>query len=124
MSGRPERLGLVLGGTRLHGRLSLLERTIPRADVICVGGPVAGTLAHSRSDVVTLGHGRDERGALERVTSLLDAAEERGALIITPLDVIAFRDFQSGRALNSVAPDDIRVGWTAADTGHRTLAAF
>ncbi|MCK9485364.1 MAG: phosphoglycerate kinase [Dehalococcoidia bacterium] len=124
MPGRPERLGLVLGGTRLRARLPLLERTIPRAHVVCIAGPVATTFAHWRSGVITLGHTRDERAALQRVTGLLDAAGRRGALIVTPADVVAFRDFQSGRALASVPVDDLRPGWTAADAGHLTLAAF
>lgn len=120
----PERVGFILGGTRLHGRLSLLERTISRADVICIGGPVATSLARSRCGVTTLGHNLQERGAVQRVATLLDAAEKRGALMITPLDVIAYRDYQSGRAYNCLAPEDVPLGWMPADTAPRTLSVF
>ncbi len=121
---RQERVGLVLGGGSLRQRMSLLERSLARAEVICVAGRVATTLGHQRDGITTLGQTREERLAHVRIAGLLRGAELRGATVIWPCDLIAFRDHPDGRAYASATPEELVPGWTMGDAGPGTLAAF
>ncbi len=121
---RPSRVGFVLGGARLRNRAMLLERALSTAEVICLAGESATWLTLERAGVRSLHAEPEERAILGRTVRLLAAAERRGAQVLLPRDVIAYRDYPSTRAYLSAAPEDLRPGWFPGDVGHRTLEAF
>jgi len=127
LDGSASPLGLVLGGVKMQDKLGLLERLLPLARVVCIGGAMATAILEHRAGVTSLyarGNAAVEEG-LRRACELLTSAEQRGAItLVLPTDVIATRTIGGQRAMTSATPGNVPAGWMVRDIGYRTVQNF
>lgn len=121
-------LGLLLGGAKVQDKLPLLERLLPRAQIVCIGGAMATSIHQHRRGLVPMAdRDRADGGgqALRQVCDLLAAAEDSGAIrLVLPTDVIASWTLGDQTAVTSTSIDNVPSGWTIRDIGVQTLHAF
>jgi phosphoglycerate kinase len=121
-------LGLLLGGAKVQDKLPLVERLLPRAKIVCIGGAMATSIQQHRSGLLPMANrDRDhpEGGqALRQVCDLLTEAEESGAIrLVLPTDAIASLTRGGQTAVTSTSIDNVP-GWKIRDIGAQTLRAF
>lgn len=124
----PERpYTVVLGGSKVSDKLSVIENLIPKADTLLVGGGMVFTF------VKAMGHGIGkslvEQDELETVRGFIDLAEEHGCRLVLPTDIVMAASF-SAEADHQVLPvDELESGPHGAealglDIGPATAEAF
>lgn len=120
-------LGLLLGGAKVKDKLPLIERLLPMAEVVCIGGAMATSIQRQRSGLTSIEHGgRSGDGReLQRICDLLEAAEESGAIeLLLPTDVVASRTLAGQAAVTSTYVDRVPPGWDIRDIGSQTTRIF
>lgn len=124
----PERpYTVVLGGSKVSDKLSVIKNLIPKADTLLVGGGMVFTF------VKAMGHGIGkslvEQDELETVRGFIDLAEEHGCRLVLPTDIVMAASF-SAEADHQVLPvDELESGPHGAealglDIGPATAEAF
>src|SRR5512143_631721 len=83
----PERpFAAILGGAKVSDKLSVLESLISKVDVLVVGGGMANTFLLAKGHPV--GKSLAEPNMVDAARRVMATAEERGARIVLPVDVI------------------------------------
>jgi len=97
----------VLGGTRVAEKFSLLECLLGRADVVCLGGAMANTFLSAKG--VAMGRSLVEPSKLPLARAFLSKAENSGARIVLPRDLVVADDAkaEAGNVVPAATlPDD------------------
>jgi len=120
-------VGLLLGGAKVQDKLPLLERLLPRAEIVCIGGLMATSIQQHRMGLVPMVDRDHAEGgqALRQVCDMLTEAEASGAIqLVLPIDVIASWTLGGQTAVTSTSFDNVPPGWKIRDIGLQTLRAF
>lgn len=114
-------LVVLLGGTGLAARASMVRRMLLTADVVCLGGAVATCFLAARG--CTVGEAVCPPADLDAARSLL--ATERTALLLLPSDLLIASAAEASRAAPRRLPGvDVPAGWSAMDIGHQTSVRY
>ncbi|MEX2228581.1 MAG: phosphoglycerate kinase [Dehalococcoidia bacterium] len=115
---------LVLGGAKVDDKLPMLERLLPQADVVCLGGAMANVvLAAQGIDIgASLADGAGARAAAERLLAAVEA--RRDFRLVLPDDVVVARSSAAADRYRTVPASRIPAGWSIVDIGARTAEAF
>ncbi len=98
----------IVDGSKVSGKLQLLEALLDKVDKLIVGGGIANTFLAATG--IGVGRSLCEREMLGTARALLERARARGAEIPLPVDVVV------GRSASSTAHADVRpVGQVADD---------
>eukprot|EP00892_Ulva_mutabilis_P010085 jgi/Ulvmu1/7449/UM036_0111.1 len=122
---------VVIGGAKVKDKIGVLSELVRLADRVIIGGRMAYTFLAARG--VPLGKTHVEHAWVEHARSVMQQAEEHGAELLLPVDVVCTYDLDSNdvcceRPLNTsccssekpCVPDD---GF-GADIGPQSRAAF
>ncbi|MCK9494494.1 MAG: phosphoglycerate kinase [Dehalococcoidia bacterium] len=122
----PERpLGLLLGGSKVHDKVGMIERMLPLASVVCIGGALAPVVMQQRAGVTSLATPPGTDSPLRRLCDALAAAERSGQVkVLLPIDVVASRDIGGHQAVTTAALHRVQPGWHVGDIGYRTVDRF
>src|SRR5690606_137877 len=122
----PERpLGLLLGGSNMRAKVAMVERMLPLASVVCIGGALASVIMQLRAGVTPLSASVVANGPLRRISeALLNAECDGGVRIVLPADVVASRHLDGRTAVTMAAAHRVQAGWEIGDIGHRTVDLF
>jgi len=116
--------GLLLGGAKVEDKLPLLEYLLPKMDVVCIGGAMADALLRHRSGTSPV-DSIPSSGAIQRVSQLLQEAEDRGSTrVLLPSDVVATCEVNGRPSVTSSHIDDLPEGWAVRDIGSATARTF
>ncbi len=104
--GNPERpLLAVVGGAKVSTKIALLENLVARVEVLVIGGAMANTfLAAQEHRGRQVAHEADH---LETARKIIHAANESGAVILLPSDVVVAKEFKAGAAHRIIPVDQI-----------------
>ncbi|MFO1248629.1 MAG: phosphoglycerate kinase [Alphaproteobacteria bacterium] len=121
--GNPERpLLAVVGGAKVSTKIELLQNLVARVETLVIGGAMANTFLAAEG--VKVGKSLYEADHLETARKIIHAANESGAAILLPTDVVLAKEFNAGAA-NRIAPiADIKDDEMVLDVGPDSIKAF
>jgi phosphoglycerate kinase len=121
--GNPQRpLLAVVGGAKVSTKIALLENLVKRVEVLVIGGAMANTFLAAEG--LAVGKSLFEPDHLETARKILHAANESGAVILLPTDVVVAKEFKAGAAHRTVSARDIADDEMVLDVGPASIAEF
>src|SRR5579872_4566661 len=121
--GNPERpLMAVVGGAKVSTKIALLENLVTRVETLVIGGAMANTFLAAEG--LNIGKSLYEPDHLETARKVIHMANESGAVILLPTDVVVAKEFKQGAAHRTVPVSQIGADEMALDVGPDSIKAF
>jgi phosphoglycerate kinase len=121
--GNPERpLLAVVGGAKVSTKIALLENLVARVETLVIGGAMANTFLAAEG--VKVGKSLYEADHLETARKIIHAANESGAAVLLPTDVVVAKEFKAGAAHRTCRVSDIAADEMVLDVGPDSIKAF
>jgi len=121
--GNPERpLLAVVGGAKVSTKIALLENLVCRVETLVIGGAMANTFLAAEG--VKVGKSLYEPDHMETARKIIHAANESGAAILLPTDVVVAKEFKAGAAHRTCPVSDIAADEMVLDVGPDSIKAF
>lgn len=121
--GNPERpLLAVVGGAKVSTKIALLENLVARVETLVIGGAMANTFLAAEG--VKVGKSLYEADHMETARRIIHAANESGAAILLPTDVVVAKEFKAGAAHRTCPVSDIATDEMVLDVGPDSIRAF
>ena len=121
--GNPERpLMAVVGGAKVSTKIALLENLVKRVETLVIGGAMANTFLAAEG--LNIGKSLYEPDHLETARKVIHMANEAGAVILLPTDVVVAKEFKQGAAHRTVPVSQIGADEMALDVGPDSIKAF
>jgi phosphoglycerate kinase len=109
----------VLGGSKISGKIDVIEALLPKTDALLIGGAMANTFFRA------LGHQTGsslvEENRLELAREVLERGGEK---LVLPQDVVIAQEVEAGAATRVVPVGSIPADWMALDIGPATIEDF
>ena len=121
--GNPERpLMAVVGGAKVSTKIELLQNLVKRVETLVIGGAMANTFLAAEG--VGVGKSLYEPDHLETARQVIRMANDAGAVILLPKDVVVAKEFKAGAAHRTVPANAIAADEMALDVGPDSIKAF
>jgi phosphoglycerate kinase len=121
--GNPQRPVLaVVGGAKVSTKIALLENLVARVETLVIGGAMANTFLAAQG--IKIGKSLHEPDHLETARKVIHMANESGAAILLPSDVVVAKEFKAGAAHRTVLVSQIGDDEMVLDIGPVTIKAF
>jgi len=121
--GNPERpLMAVVGGAKVSTKIELLKNLVKRVETLVIGGAMANTFLAAEG--IPVGKSLYEPDHLETARQVIHMANEAGAVILLPRDVVVAKEFKAGAAHRTVPARNIGADEMALDVGPDSIKAF
>ncbi len=121
--GNPERpLLAVVGGAKVSTKIELLENLVKRVETLVIGGAMANTFLAAQG--INVGKSLYEADHLETARKVIHMANESGAVILLPTDLVVAKEFKPGAAHRTVPAGNIAPDEMALDVGPDSVKAF
>ncbi len=121
--GNPERpLLAVVGGAKVSTKIELLENLVTRVETLVIGGAMANTFLAAQG--INVGKSLYEADHLETARKVIHMANESGAVILLPTDLVVAKEFKAGAAHRTVPAGNIAPDEMALDVGPDSIKAF
>ena len=119
----PERpLMAVVGGAKVSTKIELLQNLVKRVETLVIGGAMANTFLAAEG--VHVGKSLYEADHLETARQVIRMANDAGAVILLPKDLVVAKEFKAGAAHRTVPVSDIADDEMALDVGPDSIKAF
>ncbi|MBV9548910.1 MAG: phosphoglycerate kinase [Alphaproteobacteria bacterium] len=112
----------VVGGAKVSSKIDLLKNLVTKVETLVIGGAMANTFLAAEGRNV--GKSLYEPELLDTARAVIHMANEAGAVILLPVDVVVARQFKAGAAQRTVAADQIGAEEMALDVGPASIAQF
>jgi len=112
----------VIGGSKVSGKLEILQSLLAVVDTLIIGGGMAGTFLAARG--LEVGDSILERDLIPSASALVAAAATKGVPLLLSVDVVITDRFAADAEQRVVAVEDIPPGWQIMDIGPRTIELF
>ncbi|WP_299549730.1 phosphoglycerate kinase [uncultured Helicobacter sp.] len=113
---------LIVGGSKVSSKLTLLNSILNVVDKIIIGGAMSNTflkaIGYDTKASLTEDH------LLEDARNILRSAKEKGVKIYLPVDVVATDHIKDPKVVKIIPAQDIPEGLMAADIGPATVKLF
>ncbi|HEU4721614.1 MAG TPA: phosphoglycerate kinase [Gemmatimonadaceae bacterium] len=109
----------VLGGSKISGKIDVIEALLPKVDALLVGGAMACTFYKAMG--LETGKSLVEADRVELAKSLLEKA---GTRLILPHDATVAPSIEQGSAARAVGRDGIPADQAMLDIGPRTAESY
>ena len=120
--GNPEKpFVAILGGAKVSDKIGVIENLLDKVDRILIGGAMAYTFFKANGQ--TVGTSLCEDDFLDKATTLLEQAKDRGCEMVLPVDTVIAKEFKAG-AENKVVSGNIESDWQGMDIGPETRELF
>jgi phosphoglycerate kinase len=124
---KPERPFLVvLGGSKISSKITVIKSLIGKADTILIGGAMAYTFFLAEG--INVGNSLVEPDKVTLARELLDLAKARGVKFLLPLDTLEADSIKLGATTRNTPPlcpeKGITDGWEGVDIGALTIKCF
>ena len=121
--GNPERpLMAVVGGAKVSTKIELLQNLVKRVETLVIGGAMANTFLAAEG--VSVGKSLYEPDHLETARQVIRMANDAGAVILLPKDVVVAKEFKAGADNRTVPAGNIAPDEMALDVGPESIKAF
>jgi len=109
----------ILGGSKISGKIDVIEALLPKVDALLVGGAMACTF-YKAMDLET-GKSLVEDDRVEMAEDLLDKA---GTILILPHDATVAPGIEAGAQAKTVGRENIPADMAMLDIGPRTAESY
>lgn len=113
---------LILGGSKVSDKISVVENMIDKVDTMLIGGGMAFTFLKAAG--YEIGASLCEEDKLDFASRMMLDAKKRGVKILLPLDVVAAEEFKEDSAFLVVNADAIPGDMMGLDIGPKTEKLF
>lgn len=121
--GNPERpLLAVVGGAKVSTKIELLQNLVARVEVLVIGGAMANTFLAAEG--IAIGKSLYEADHLETARKVVHMANESGAVILLPTDVVVAKEFKADAANRTAPVSEIAADEMVLDVGPASIQAF
>jgi phosphoglycerate kinase len=119
----PERpVMAVVGGAKVSSKIDLLQNLVSKVQTLVIGGAMANTFLAAQGHSV--GKSLYEPDLLDTARKVIAMANDAGATILLPVDLVVAKEFKAGAAHRIVPVDQIGADEMALDVGPATIATF
>lgn len=112
---------VILGGSKISSKISLIDRLIMLADHLLIGGGMANTFLEAQG--IEIGESLSEKSELEHARILLDQAAKHQTAIMLPVDVVC-GDVKNDQLSVVKKVDSVEKGDAILDIGPETQAIW
>ncbi len=112
----------ILGGNKVSDKLGVIDRFLDIVDDLLTGGGMCFTLLKSKG--LEIGESIFEEEQLDSVKRTMKKAEESGARLYLPEDVVIAERFEENAPSRLVAVEEIPPGWMGLDIGPKTIERY
>jgi phosphoglycerate kinase len=109
----------ILGGSKISGKIDVIEALLPKVDALLVGGAMACTFYKAMG--LETGKSLVENDRVEMAKGLIDRA---GTLLILPHDATVAPSIEQGSAARTVGRENIPADMAMLDIGPRTAESY
>ena len=95
----------VVGGAKVSTKIALLENLVKRVETLVIGGAMANTFLAAEG--IAVGKSLYEADHLETARSVIHMANEAGAAILLPVDVVVAKEFKPDAPHRTVPVSEI-----------------
>lgn len=112
----------ILGGSKVSGKIGVLENLQNKVDKIIVGGAMAFTFNKAEGDEV--GGSLVELDMLDTAKRIRKSALDKGVKFYLPVDFVVAENMNDGAQAKIVTSQEIPKGWVGLDIGPATVRLF
>lgn len=113
----------ILGGSKISGKIDVLENLLNIADTILIGGGMAFT--YYKALGLEIGKSILEEDRIELAASVLEKAKNLKSKLLLPVDIVIADKFESGANTKVIAFDKMEdKEWLGVDIGPETIKLF
>ncbi|MGX2985153.1 phosphoglycerate kinase [Helicobacter sp. 23-1048] len=113
---------LIVGGSKVSSKLTLLYNILDSIDKIIIGGAMSNTFLKARGFDMQKSLVEDDLVAEAR--KILDTAKQKGVKIYLPVDVVSTDDIKQHQHIKITPAQDIPENYMAVDMGPATTRLF
>jgi len=112
----------ILGGSKVSGKIGVIENLKDKVDKVIVGGAMACTFNKARGEEV--GGSLVEQDMLETAQRIRKSALDKGVKFYLPVDFVVAENMKDGAQTKIVTSQEIPKEWVALDIGPATVRLF
>jgi len=112
----------ILGGSKVSGKIGMIEHLGRRVDKVIVGGAIAFTFLKAQGHDV--GKSLVEEGMLDVARKIMGQIAERKIKFYLPVDCVAAESRDAGAEAKVVTVQEIPKGWMGLDIGPASVRLF
>jgi phosphoglycerate kinase len=109
----------VLGGSKISGKIDVIENLLPRVDTILIGGAMANTFIRALG--LSTGRSLVEE---DRIVLARDLLQRGGEKIVLPVDAVIAAEAKPGARTHVAPRTDIPAEGNVLDIGPQSVASF
>lgn len=113
---------LIVGGSKVSSKLTLLYNILDSIDKIIIGGAMSNTFLKARGFDMQKSLVEDD--LVVEARKILDTAKQKGVKIYLPVDVVSTDDIKQHQHIKITPAQDIPEGYMAVDMGPATTRLF
>lgn len=116
-------LVVILGGSKVSSKITVIKSLIEKADTILIGGAMAYTFFLAKG--LPVGKSLVEPDKVELAKEILALAESKGVKFLVPTDTLETQEFKAGATTRNTVPGSgVSEGWEGIDIGAETIATY
>ncbi|MBF0620324.1 MAG: phosphoglycerate kinase [Magnetococcales bacterium] len=120
---QPERpVAAILGGSKVSGKINVIDALLDRVDKVLIGGGMAFTFFKALG--YDVGNSLVEAEMTDVAQKAMDKAKQRGVELILPVDAIAAQAIEEGAETQVVSVKSVPEGWMGLDIGPDSVKLF
>lgn len=112
----------VIGGAKISDKIGVIENLLGKVDALLIGGGMANTFLLAKG--LNVGDSLVEPDSVPVAQQLMARAEERGARLLLPVDVVIADAFSADAQRQVVDVSAIPAGWRVLDIGSKTIEQY
>jgi len=112
----------VIGGAKISDKIGVIENLLGKVDALLIGGGMANTFLLAKG--LNLGDSLVEPDSVSVAQRLMAFADERGARLLLPVDVVIADAFSAEAQHRIVDVGEIPNGWRVMDIGPKTIERY
>lgn len=113
---------LVLGGSKVSSKISVIENLLEKVDILVIGGGMAYTFIKAQGGKV--GKSLVEEDYTGFALDMIKKAQEKGVKLLLPVDTVIGKEIAEGAAEGSVDVMNIPDDYMGLDIGPKTVELF
>lgn len=112
----------ILGGSKISGKIDVLENLFNKVDTVLVGGAMVFTFFKAQG--MAVGNSLVEDNKLDLALSLIEQAKAKGVRLLLPLDVVVAAEISADATASVEEVGSISDGMIGLDIGPKSIEAY
>lgn len=112
----------ILGGSKVSGKIEVINNLLDKVDSLIIGGGMAYTFLKAKGYMI--GNSICEDDKIELAKSIMEKAEKKGVDIFLPIGSIVAKEFNNDSEKMYVPSDAMPEGWSGMDIGNLTIEKY